>query len=83
MPAIEVDRDDARRVCRCIVDHAQYAVTAFGNAAQRMRQRRIVTIGFRSLRLLKNADYPRSLDLPLKENLTRVIAKLVAWDLHG
>ena len=47
-----------------------------------MRQRRIVTIGFCSFRLLENADYPGSLNLTLEEDLTRVIAKLVARNLH-
>ena len=43
-----------------------------------MRQLGIVAISFRAFRPLKNADYPSSVDLALKEDIARVVAEFVA-----
>ena len=65
-----------------IVDHAQYPAFVFGNAAERMRQRRVGTIDFGSLGRGKNTHYPSSLDLALGEDAGGVIAELISGNLH-
>jgi hypothetical protein len=63
------------------VDHPQYPVIALRDAAERMHERRVRAIGFRSLGLTQNAHYPGSLDFALGNDIARVVAQLIAGDL--